>query len=735
MAYVFNIFTGTFDNTGATTTTWQSPVANFAALPSVGNANGDARITLDTFAIYIWNGSAWTTEEVISIGAFSNTPNATGLDLTSGVLTLHVADTTHPGGVPNIGAANGVASLDSGGKVPVGQLPSTVMLFLGNWNASTNTPTLADGTGTNGDTYRVSVAGSQNLGSGVQNFLVGDWVVYNGTIWQKSPGSDGVISVNGNQGVVVVNAISQLTGDVTAGPASGSQSEVASLVATSNATLTTLSALSLPGSQVTGNISGNAANVTGVVAVANGGTGQSNLGTGAVIYSNGPTLNGVVISPAGNILESNGSVPTWTTNASLGGVGTNTGQITLNGNTSGSISIKPQAVAGTYEFDLPTTAGTTGQVLTSQGGAGSAMTWTTPVTGTVTSVSVVSANGLAGTVATATTTPAITLSTTLNTPVIAGNGTALIAATTTGTGSTVVLAAGPTLTNPVVGTQAQMNGSTLAASTSYVDIAVANAVSGINPAIAVQAATTSASDTSSYTYNNGVSGVGATFTGPTNTALTVDGFTFTTLGQRLLVKNDTQSPSGAFNGIYYVTQLQTSLLPLILTRALDYDQPSDINNTGAIPVINGTVNGTTSWVETALITTVGTSPLTFAMFTGNPANYVQASSGDIAEHSFVAANNVSSPTNITNLSFSTSIVRYAKIFLSVYVDATSSLYEGFELQAIQNSTGWYLSQTSVGDNSGFTFTITSAGQVQYTDSNYAGFVSASVHFRALTLTL
>src|SRR5277367_2137673 len=59
--------------------------------------------------------------------------------------------------------------------------------------------------------------------------------------------------------------------------------------------------------------------------------------------------------------------------------------------------------------------------------------------GTVTSVSVVSANGLAGTVATSTTTPAITLSTTLNTPVIAGNGTALIAATTTGTGSTVVL--------------------------------------------------------------------------------------------------------------------------------------------------------------------------------------------------------------------------------------------------------------------------------------------------------
>jgi hypothetical protein len=71
--------------------------------------------------------------------------------------------------------------------------------------------------------------------------------------------------------------------------------------------------------------------------------------------------------------------------------------------------------------------------------------------GTVTSVSVVSANGFAGTVATATTTPAITISTTINAPVLAGNGTAISAATTTGTGSTVVLQGTPTLTTPVIG--------------------------------------------------------------------------------------------------------------------------------------------------------------------------------------------------------------------------------------------------------------------------------------------
>src|SRR3972149_4729385 len=71
--------------------------------------------------------------------------------------------------------------------------------------------------------------------------------------------------------------------------------------------------------------------------------------------------------------------------------------------------------------------------------------------GTVTQVSVVSANGFAGTVATATTTPAITLSTTLTTPVLAGNGTALIAATTTGSGSTVVLNTAPTFATSITG--------------------------------------------------------------------------------------------------------------------------------------------------------------------------------------------------------------------------------------------------------------------------------------------
>ena len=53
----------------------------------------------------------------------------------------------------------------------------------------------------------------------------------------------------------------------------------ANVTTTSNSTITTLTVLSLPGSQVSGNISGNATNVTGTVAIANGGTGGTSVAT------------------------------------------------------------------------------------------------------------------------------------------------------------------------------------------------------------------------------------------------------------------------------------------------------------------------------------------------------------------------------------------------------------------------------------------------------------------------
>ncbi len=99
----------------------------------------------------------------------------------------------------------------------------------------------------------------------------------------------------------------------------------ANTTATSNSTITTLSALSLPGTQVTGDISGNSANVTGTVAIANGGTGQttkaaafdalSPMTTGGDIIYGGASGTGTRLpnGTSGQFLKSNGTTlaPSW----------------------------------------------------------------------------------------------------------------------------------------------------------------------------------------------------------------------------------------------------------------------------------------------------------------------------------------------------------------------------------------------------------------------------------------
>lgn len=122
------------------------------------------------------------------------------------------------------GQANGYASLDGGGKVPVAQLPNSVMEYQGTWNPNTNTPALADGSGNAGDVYRVNVAGSHNFGSGSISFAVGTYAIYNGSTWEKSGSSDGVSSVAGKTGDVslVQSDIADLVTDLAGKQASSS---------------------------------------------------------------------------------------------------------------------------------------------------------------------------------------------------------------------------------------------------------------------------------------------------------------------------------------------------------------------------------------------------------------------------------------------------------------------------------------------------------------------------------
>ena len=134
--------------------------------------------------------------------------------------------------------ANGYCGLDAGGKVSVAQLPNSIMEYQGTWNASTNSPTLADGTGSTGDVYRVTTGAARNLGSGSITFDVGDYCIYNGTIWQKSDTTDAVSSVAGR------------TGDITL--AAADVSGVATVTGTETLTNKTLTSPTVNGASING---------------------------------------------------------------------------------------------------------------------------------------------------------------------------------------------------------------------------------------------------------------------------------------------------------------------------------------------------------------------------------------------------------------------------------------------------------------------------------------------------
>lgn len=112
---------------------------------------------------------------------------------------------------------------------------------------------------------------------------------------------------------------------------------------------------------------------------------------------------------------------------------------------------------------------------------------------------------------------------------------------------------------------------------------------------------------------------------------------------------------------------------------------------------------------------------------------VSVPAGDIAHTSFSLANNQAAAANVTGLSFSNAATRGARIDYTVTIDATADLYEKGTLEVVQRGSDWVIARDFMGDDSLVDFTITTSGQVQYTTPSYAGFVSGTMKFRAITL--
>lgn len=132
---------------------------------------------------------------------------------------------------------------------------------------------------------------------------------------------------------------------------------------------------------------------------------------------------------------------------------------------------------------------------------------------------------------------------------------------------------------------------------------------GLRTYSAVRVATTLAL---TVTYANGTAGVGATLTNAgSQAALSIDGVALA-VADRVLVKNQA---SAAQNGIYTVTTVGTVSSNWVMTRAVDYDEPSEVIQGAVVLSDQGTANAGLLWQETgAGPFTIGTTPITFAQY-------------------------------------------------------------------------------------------------------------------------
>jgi hypothetical protein len=120
-----------------------------------------------------------------------------------------------------------------------------VLSYQGTWNASTNTPTLASSTGTSGYYYVVATAGTTNL-NGITDWAVGDWLIFNGTAWQKIDQSETLQFVTSTDGSVTVTTTGS-TVDLSVAVAASTTNVIVQVRNTTGATLTKGTAVYISG--------------------------------------------------------------------------------------------------------------------------------------------------------------------------------------------------------------------------------------------------------------------------------------------------------------------------------------------------------------------------------------------------------------------------------------------------------------------------------------------------------
>ncbi len=169
--------------------------------------------------------------------------------------------------------------------------------YKGTWDAAANNPALASSVGTKGDYYVVSVSGSTNL-NGITDWVVSDWCVFNGSVWQKVDNSE----------VIYVSNVATGTG-LTGGP------------------ITSTGTVSLANTAVTIGTYGGATNVASFTVDQQGrltsasnvtiAIGNSNLQNSNVVLGNTTLTLGNTVTNVGDLTLANVTILGGTTNAAV----------------------------------------------------------------------------------------------------------------------------------------------------------------------------------------------------------------------------------------------------------------------------------------------------------------------------------------------------------------------------------------------------------------------------------
>lgn len=273
--------------------------------------------------------AASTYEPIISLGTTSQywRGDKTWQDLGSAVRSSLLTGLNITGGT--IVATDSV--LQAFGKIQ-NQINGVVngVTYQGTWNASTNSPSLSSGVGTKGHYYVVSVAGSTSI-DGISDWKLGDWIIFNGTTWDKVDNTDAVTAVNGAVGSV------SLTGTTNRITVTGTIWDIAPTY-TGQTSITTL------GTITSGTWNGNSIGDSYISSASNWNTAYTNR-----ITSLTTTGNSGAATLSSNVLN----IPQYTLTG-LGGQPLNTNLTSLSSLSYTSASFVKMTAAGTFNLDTTT---------------------------------------------------------------------------------------------------------------------------------------------------------------------------------------------------------------------------------------------------------------------------------------------------------------------------------------------------------------------------------------------